>query len=162
MQATRHASSTGSMLVDVNGPRNIEVTGSVWSSGPAPWWGWWVPRDAAEHMESGGCWSAVFTMPITRTRTQAPTYCLSLAVTWLIVEGPHGAIYRPLMFSLIHCRSVVLLWFMSESCSPWCCRMRTLTRESDWLFVLSIIREYIQFTPFITPGPRDKWWGGLF
>lgn len=38
----------------------------------------------------------------------------------------------------------------------------TLTRESDWLFVLSIIREYIQFTLFIPPGPSDKWWGGLF
>ena len=54
------------------------------------------------------------------------------------------------------------LWFMSESGSLQCCRRGTLTRESDWLFVLSIIREYIQFTPFITSGPSDKWWAGLF
>ncbi len=140
---------------------------SVWSPGPGRWWWWWWWGYCEKWLLLPSTWRVadadqqVFTMPITR-RAQATTYCLSQVVTWLIVKGPRGAIFLPFMFSLIRCRSVSHLWFMSESCSLWCCRRGTLTRESDWLFVLSIIREYIQFTPFITPGPGDKWWGGLF
>lgn len=98
MQESWHAGSTVSMLIDVNGPVTLRLwrsQSSVWSSGPAPWWGWWG------YCEAWGTWTVVdadqqvFTTPITRRRVQAPIYCLSWAVSWLIVKCRHSAIFLP-------------------------------------------------------------------
>lgn len=91
----------------------------------------------------------VFTMSITCRRAQPPAYCLSQPVTWLIVSAwryisPFYVLSNPLQIG-----------FPSESCSQWWCARGTLTRESDWLFVLFIIRDNSPCS--LPPGTTDKW-----
>lgn len=118
--------------------------------------------NAAEYADNEGCWLAgVCLLQCAGMLSRLVITCHRPCHVWLSVAHV-CTIFLLFMLSLIRCRSESRLWFMSESCSPRCCRRGTLTRESYWLFVLSIIREYIQFTPFITLGPSDKWWAGVF
>lgn len=154
------------MLIDVNGPRNTEVMALTElrliarASSTMMMMMMvrllWKMAAAAEHVDSG-CWSAGV-YDAFNTQEGPGTYLLPVVGRYMVDCLGSAWCYISPFYVL---SNPLQIWFMSESCSPWCCRRRTLTRESDWLFVLSIIREYIQFTPFITPGPSDKWWGGL-
>lgn len=121
------------------------------------WWGYCETCYCCKHVDSWTVLDAdqqVFTTSITYWGGEGTR----LFIAWHgLFHGWASRVCAVLYFfpfyalALICFRYVSCLWFMSESMHVWCCRRETLTRESDWLSVLSIIKESYPIHPVHYP-----------
>lgn len=118
---------------------------------------------AAEHVHSGGCWSAGV-YDAYNTQEGLDTYLFPVVGRYMV--DCHG--------SALCCISPFNVLFnpLQNYFPPLIYEWKLLPRDAAWgepwqenltgFLSFPQLESSIQFTPFITPGPGDKWWGGLF